>query len=325
MSFSNMLYGDVRNMKPQWQYQNATMRDPKELAKEYGITYEYGDIKGYFDESSREAYRVKELEMKRAENAYAANMFNTQMSSIDAIRKSNSQAIATGASRGFQGANELSAILGLQQESVAGATQLASDRVIAAEQLNADLAKNGISALQMANQAAQGLLTANTNIYNADIQQNVGKAQYYAALDTALKQLMGAQEQSAANRYSADKNYQAAVDAANIQAAATRAAASSYGGGGYGGSSGGEYDIDEFSNTSSYYVKNKDWQSFYAYQHQHGFSDAQIQQNWKGLYGQYHKKASTPSKPKQNKPVNNGNLFSNNNTAMNIMNPNYRP
>ena len=67
-------------------------------------------------------YNVQREQNRQAENDFYNQMYNTQRTAMDTIRQSNAAAVSTGASRGVQAANELSALLGLQSESVASAT-----------------------------------------------------------------------------------------------------------------------------------------------------------------------------------------------------------
>ena len=60
---------------------------------------------------------------------------------LQAMRQANASAIASGAARGTQAANELSTMLGLQQDSMQGATDLANQRAQAGIDYAKDLAK----------------------------------------------------------------------------------------------------------------------------------------------------------------------------------------
>lgn len=62
-----------------------------------------------------------------AQNQYAQNLQQTQTTALDAIRKANASAIASGANAGLGAANQLSSILGLQQESSANAADIANN------------------------------------------------------------------------------------------------------------------------------------------------------------------------------------------------------
>ena len=87
-----------------------------------------------------------------AENKFYNQMYNTQRTAMDTIRKANASAVTTGASRGVQAANELSALLGLEQESVASATELAQANRQTAQEETAAVLENVLNAYQQASQ-----------------------------------------------------------------------------------------------------------------------------------------------------------------------------
>lgn len=91
--------------------------------KNYGIDYspeQRDEIAGIFANQATQAYGT-------AQNNYSNQMAQQQASLQDTIRRSQAQAVATGASRGMQAANELSSMLGLQEQAAQGATTLQGD------------------------------------------------------------------------------------------------------------------------------------------------------------------------------------------------------
>lgn len=115
----------------------------------YGIDYsqEQRDaIANIFRDSATAAY-------KTGMNEFSNTMAQQQSTLQDTIRRSQAQAVATGASRGMQAANELSSMLGLQQaaaqeasktqgtyaEALANASQKAYDVQNAANQIGAQM------------------------------------------------------------------------------------------------------------------------------------------------------------------------------------------
>lgn len=190
----------------------------------YGVNYDYNSIKGIFDNATKTQYQTLRDQYDQTANQFYNNQFNNQQTALDTIRKSNASAVATGASRGMQAANELSSTLGLQQQGTQEATTLAGNRSGLADKEQAAYAQNSSNALTAAN-------TAGENLYSADTQWGVGQMNYYAALESAYKQLQAAQETAAgtryyagatadASRYTADSNKNAAYYAANIGAQA---------------------------------------------------------------------------------------------------------
>ena len=86
----------------------------------YGIDYsqEQRDaIAGIFQDAANKAYQT-------SQNEFSNSMASQQTSLQDTIRRSQAQAVATGASRGMQAANELSSMLGLQQAAAKEASTM---------------------------------------------------------------------------------------------------------------------------------------------------------------------------------------------------------
>lgn len=139
----------------------TTVRSPEDLQK-YGIDYSQAQrdaIANIFANQATTAYGA-------AQNQYANNMAQQQASLQDTIRRSQAQAVATGASKGMQAANELSSILGLQEQAAQGATELQGTYADA-------LAKAQQQAFDVQNARAQ----IGAEIAAADI---AGKAQEYS-------------------------------------------------------------------------------------------------------------------------------------------------
>ncbi len=90
-----------------------------------------------YNQAAKTQYDVGNTEYEQAFNEYGRGLNSAQDSYIAAMRQANANAIASGAARGTQAANELSTMLGLQQQSVSGATDLANQRA----QLGLDYAK----------------------------------------------------------------------------------------------------------------------------------------------------------------------------------------
>lgn len=224
-SNGGLLYGNPQGSSPQWTPTRTPMRDAAELAKEYGITYDLATIEGKFNDATKAQYDMLRKEFGATENKFYNDMYNNQQTALDTIRKSNAAAVATGASKGMQAANELSSVLNLQQQGTEGATQLAVDKNLLNDKEGAAIKQNALDAMSMANQAGMGLGNLNANLYATDTQFDVGQMDYYARLDAAMKQLMGMQEQASATRYNADKNAEATKYAANVNASATKYAA----------------------------------------------------------------------------------------------------
>ena len=136
-----------------------------DLAK-YGIDYsqEQRDaIANIFRDQATAAYGT-------AQNQFSNSMAQQQATLSDTIRRSQAQAVATGASRGMQAANELSSMLGLQQ---AAAQETSAMQGTYAEAL-ANAQKNAYDVQNAANQVAmQGYVAdsaSNAQMYVANME-----------------------------------------------------------------------------------------------------------------------------------------------------------
>lgn len=216
----------------------SSLRGAEDLASMFGgITYDEAAIRAKFDAATKAEYDLKRKEYDATANKFYEQMYGTQATALDTIRKNNAAAVATGASRGIQAANELSAILGLQETNTQTASELAQQRNLLADQEGAAFAKNIVDAMTTSNAVKQALGNLAANLYASDTQFDVGEMQYYAALNQAAQALQGtiynadrnldaskyaADQNLAGVQYNADKNVEAAgvtakgnVDAAN--------------------------------------------------------------------------------------------------------------
>lgn len=192
-----------------------TLRGAQDLAALYGnVQYDMDAIRGVYDKRTADEYAVKRKEYQQTENNYYGQMYNAGLTAQDTLRKGTAQAIMTGAGRGMQAATELSALLGLQQEGVKGATDLAVARNLLTDQEQAALSKNAMDALTASNDAKLKLGTLSGSLYAADTQ-------FSAAQMAALAQEESARQQLAAAGITADGNVNAAKETAagNIGAA----------------------------------------------------------------------------------------------------------
>jgi hypothetical protein len=118
------------------------------LAKrEYEAVDEQAILSKY-NQATATQFAAQQDQNRIAENNFYNQMYNTQRTAMDTIRQSNANAVSTGASRGVQAANELSALLGLQQESIASATEIANARRQTAQEETAAMLQNIVQASQ---------------------------------------------------------------------------------------------------------------------------------------------------------------------------------
>ena len=116
-------------------------------------------------------YNLQREQNRAAENQFYNQMYNTQRTAMDTIRQSNAAAVASGASRGVQAANELAAILGLQQESVQGATEIAQANRQTAQEETAAVLENVLAAYQQASQERAQLVQQGIESASVDAQE----------------------------------------------------------------------------------------------------------------------------------------------------------
>ena len=107
--------------------------------------------------SANAAMATKQKTQKDASERLYNQTYGTQATALDTIRRSNAEAIATGASKGVQAANELSSILGMQTTASDEATLLADQDYALADEYESSLleanktAETNIAAKETAN------------------------------------------------------------------------------------------------------------------------------------------------------------------------------
>lgn len=107
--------------------------------------------------SANSAMTAKQKAQKDASERLYNQTYGMQATALDTIRRSNAEAIATGASKGVQAANELSSILGVQTTTSDEATLLADQDYALADEYESSLleanktAETNIAAKETAN------------------------------------------------------------------------------------------------------------------------------------------------------------------------------
>ncbi len=204
------------------------------LGDMYGLTYDYDKILGLLNKATTDAYAAREQESKQAENTFYKNLMDTQSTTLDTLRQAQAAAVATGASRGIAAANELSAILGMQEGSTDEANLLANATQNLAGEKQADMSKNASSALDTSNAIKQAIANMDLTKYGYDVQKLLGDLDYLASLYNADRTLEGV-------KYNADSNLAGTQYAANNQPVYNSNSGGSWSGGSGsgGGSTGG--------------------------------------------------------------------------------------
>lgn len=216
------------------------------LGNIYQLDYDRNAIENIFNQGTDAQYALMQKEARVAENNYANQQFQAQQDTLNTLRAQRNEQIASGMARGLSAASDQATALGIQQESMNGALELAQNRQMQADQIASEYANNVVKALQEANSVKQAMAQVAAQLYEADMLGYTGELSTLGQLDAnesnrygyelglegtqyqADKALEGTKDYNQkyydAAVYGANKNYQAAVQAASIQAAATRAA-----------------------------------------------------------------------------------------------------
>ena len=200
------------------------------LGDKYNIQYDQNYIRDLLDTATQAEYNRKRQEFAATENKFYNELYDTQDAALNAIRASNSAAVATGATKGMAAAQQLAAILGLEQTSVESATDLANQRNELMAQEAAAYAKNANTALDTSNALKKAIAEAALTKYGYDTQSYVGELDYNAALQAVIGEIIQSQNSAAATMYNADRN----LEGTKYAAGANRYGGGYGAGGGYG-------------------------------------------------------------------------------------------
>lgn len=172
-------------------YKNVASDNP------YALSTDAQSIKSMYDRATAAAQAVEERGIANAEAAWQRNLAGTQATALDTIRKNNASAIATGASKGMQAANELSAVLGLQDTAVEESTALAQQRLDLADAYAAEYAKNAVTAQETADANKQAMMNAAIQQYGYDT--TAGAARYNSESTGLIAEALAAYESGDVN------------------------------------------------------------------------------------------------------------------------------
>ena len=174
-----------------------------------GYQYNYDDILNLLNASTEAAQVSQQEKLRQADAAYKQAVAENQDSALDTIRQQYAQGIQNGINKGMAAANQLSAILATSKENAKTAQENAEARVNAANDYYADLAKNGVTALDKSNAAMETLMGNIRQLYNDEIQQRTSELEYNASIEETLANYL-------VNKYAADLGY---ANNVNTQAA----------------------------------------------------------------------------------------------------------
>ena len=193
---------------------NSAVLSGLELGNMYGLTYNMDSIKAILDAATQAQYALKNQQYAQTENQFYNQMNNTQATALDTLRQSQAAAVATGASKGMSAANELSAILNLQNAASTEANTLATGKQnLAAEEAQA-YKDNASTALTTSNAVKQAIAQLAQTKYGYDTQGYAAQLSYLSALQDALAQKYGSDKTLEGVKYNADANVEASKIAA---------------------------------------------------------------------------------------------------------------
>ena len=174
------------------------LRSAKELGELYDINYDMEAIRGLYDDATNAKYALLSKELEQGENDFYTNNANANATLLDTLKKATSSAIATGASRGIAGAEQLGLMMEQQQSIAEEATNLAQERANMADEIAAEKAENIIKALEYSDSLKTTLGNLSSNIYSADTQYDVGLLDWAAQMKNveALFEQIGAEERA---------------------------------------------------------------------------------------------------------------------------------
>ena len=196
------------------------------LGDDLGITYDEQAIRSRFDAATEAEFDVRHQQHGMAQDQFSRDLYGQQMNLADMMRRQRQEAISTGASRGLQSAQDLSSMLGMQQQGLEGATQLAQEQALLGDEEGAAYAANIRDAMTQSNELKQAMGALGVQDRASDVQWDVGAMDADARKYQADKGLEGMEYQAdrtlEGQEYQADKGLEAAVTTAMTQLEGTK-------------------------------------------------------------------------------------------------------
>ena len=165
----------------------------------YGLTYDSDKILNIFNDATNAKYKAMYDDFNINETKYLQNILANQFEAQHALQDTQNKAVATGASNGMLAANQLSSMLGWQEQATDGAYQLAAERNNLSSKARAELAENVGKALEMSNTIKQVIANLDSQKYGYDMQGHVADIDYNANVNQALANVIAQQIAAAAN------------------------------------------------------------------------------------------------------------------------------
>lgn len=183
---------------------NSRIPSVTDLANTLGVnfTYDRDEIEKIYQDATKAALQMEQN--SGAERNYYNHLAAAQNTALDTIRQQYGQAVASGASKGMQAANMLSAILGTTQTTNEEATQLAQDRQTLVNKYAQQMRQDSIDALNYSNDMGNSIGGLAHQLYNDMIQQKTAELSYNQGINTDAAGY-------AASKYTADANLSGAL------------------------------------------------------------------------------------------------------------------
>jgi hypothetical protein len=178
---------------------NSRIQSVDDLANVLGVnfTYDRDEIEKIYQDATLAALKMEQN--SGAERQYYNNLANAQNTALDTIRQQYSNALASGANKGMQAANMLSAILGTTQTANEEATNLAVARQELVNKYAQQMRQDRVDALNYSNDMANTIGGLSHQLYNDMIQQKTAELSYNQGINTDYAGY-------AASKYTADAN-----------------------------------------------------------------------------------------------------------------------
>ena len=208
--------------------QDRQLRGAEALAAKYGdVDYNRSAIEGIFNNATNAEYATKRKENKNTELLYAKKVSQNQNAYLDAMRRQYaSNAVQSGANQGMQAANQLSAMMGMNEMSSMDASKQAQAYQLLADKEAQARTANAKTALEYSNAQKMALGTLDSNLYSVDAQKYAAElaanAQVGVANTAASAQGYAADQGLAGTRYNADQNLRSNQYVADQGLAGTR-------------------------------------------------------------------------------------------------------
>lgn len=186
---------------------DARIQNVNDLSKTLGVnfTYDRDEIEKVYQDATMAALKMEQN--SDAERQYYSNMAAAQNTALDTIRQQYGNAVATGANKGMQAANMLSAILGTTQTTNDEATELANAKQQLVNKYAQQMRQDSVDALNYSNDMANTIGSLAHQLYNDQIQQKTAELAYNQGINTDYAGY-------AASKYTADANLRNAITGA---------------------------------------------------------------------------------------------------------------